>query len=577
MFHIVFNADEKYIPYAAVLMTSIIKNTNPNKTFADFCVDSNQNETINSSGGGGHLENPNNLNPAFTKESQTSQIQKSINQELKSYLDSTLQDSTDSNHNFTNEGYVFHILSDFVSDESRLKLKNLKDSLCLIYPCEICIHILSDEEFRDSPKWKGNYLAYYRLKIPSVLPKEVNKCLYLDIDMLALGDIREVFAIELGDKMAGVVGDFISYCDVKMPLKADKERFDNFKLKEYFNSGFLLMNLKLWREYHIERQCFEILLRYVLIRCPDQDILNIVLRDKVLVLSQKYNFFNRINLDIHCKDSSNRRNNYDYTLDETRWALENTLIVHYLDTKPWDKIYACGMNDKYELISLRALRKYTYKFYKPWWEMALQTPIFNQELLNRLLELNELNIEKYSRFLAEKLKARDEITEKKLVEVANTNKEQSIKISQLCDEENRNKNSLETTNHKIQQIQESLDSLEQEIKNTKKVYGAKERIQNHLSFKIGKALLESKGFWSRIWLPIILYQIRKQHNKSLEIYTQICRVNPTLKLLPLESYSDYKEVLEEKESKAYNLGVEFMKAYKGREVGKLFRMLFVNN
>ena len=55
MFHIVFNADEKYIPYAAVLMTSIIKNTNPNKTFADFCVDSNQNETINSSGGGGGI------------------------------------------------------------------------------------------------------------------------------------------------------------------------------------------------------------------------------------------------------------------------------------------------------------------------------------------------------------------------------------------------------------------------------------------------------------------------------------------------------------------------------------------
>ena len=55
MFHIVFNADEKYIPYAAVLMTSIIKNTNPNKTFADFCVDSNQNQIINSSGGGGGI------------------------------------------------------------------------------------------------------------------------------------------------------------------------------------------------------------------------------------------------------------------------------------------------------------------------------------------------------------------------------------------------------------------------------------------------------------------------------------------------------------------------------------------
>ena len=71
-------------------------------------------------GGGVHLEIPNNLNPAFTKESQTSKIKIFLNQELKSYLDSTLQDSTDSNCNFTNEGYVFHILSDFVSDESRL-------------------------------------------------------------------------------------------------------------------------------------------------------------------------------------------------------------------------------------------------------------------------------------------------------------------------------------------------------------------------------------------------------------------------------------------------------------------------
>ena len=52
MFHIVFNADEKYIPYAAVLMTSIIKNTNPNKTFADFCVDSKQHAPIKPTGGG---------------------------------------------------------------------------------------------------------------------------------------------------------------------------------------------------------------------------------------------------------------------------------------------------------------------------------------------------------------------------------------------------------------------------------------------------------------------------------------------------------------------------------------------
>ena len=38
MFHIFFSADKNYISYTAVLITSIIKNTNPQKSFKDFCA-----------------------------------------------------------------------------------------------------------------------------------------------------------------------------------------------------------------------------------------------------------------------------------------------------------------------------------------------------------------------------------------------------------------------------------------------------------------------------------------------------------------------------------------------------------
>ncbi|MBK1993889.1 glycosyltransferase family 8 protein, partial [Campylobacter novaezeelandiae] len=37
MFHIIMSADENYIKYSAVLITSIIKNTNLSKKFKDFC------------------------------------------------------------------------------------------------------------------------------------------------------------------------------------------------------------------------------------------------------------------------------------------------------------------------------------------------------------------------------------------------------------------------------------------------------------------------------------------------------------------------------------------------------------
>ncbi len=37
MFHIFFNADENYIRYTAVLITSIVENTDTNKSFRQFC------------------------------------------------------------------------------------------------------------------------------------------------------------------------------------------------------------------------------------------------------------------------------------------------------------------------------------------------------------------------------------------------------------------------------------------------------------------------------------------------------------------------------------------------------------
>lgn len=50
MFHICFAADERYIKYSAVLITSIVKNTNHQKDFKDFFK---TNSINNVRGGGG--------------------------------------------------------------------------------------------------------------------------------------------------------------------------------------------------------------------------------------------------------------------------------------------------------------------------------------------------------------------------------------------------------------------------------------------------------------------------------------------------------------------------------------------
>ena len=92
---------------------------------------------------------------------------------------------------------------------------------------------------------------------------------------------------------------------------------------------------------------------------------------------------------------------------------------------------------------------------------------------------------------------------------------------------------------------------------------AKDRIHNHLSYKLGKAMIEnSKSILGYIRMPYVLSYIKEQKQ-----YQEQIKKNPNLKLPKLESYKDYKEALKEKECFTYKLGEALMKAdktwYKG--------------
>lgn len=50
-----------------------------------------------------------------------------------------------------------------------------------------------------------NWCAYFRLKIGDVLSLDITRCMYLDVDILVLDDIRELCAYELGGKAVGMV------------------------------------------------------------------------------------------------------------------------------------------------------------------------------------------------------------------------------------------------------------------------------------------------------------------------------------------------------------------------------------
>ncbi|EAK1936540.1 glycosyltransferase family 8 protein, partial [Campylobacter jejuni] len=304
------SADENYIKYTAVLITSIIFNTNKNKKFKDF----------------------------------------------------------DKNLNIKNERYIFHILSNFVSDKTKEKLINLQKKLSEYFPCEIKIHIKNDEDFSKFPISGAAHnfkLPYYRLKLSSIFNDDIQKCLYLDSDMLCMCDIREIFITNLEDKVVGVVGDPGSKKHKIKYTKYNKKIIFNFD-ENYFNSGFLLINLKEWKKHNIEQKCEDLASRCFYIKAADQDLLNFAIKPKYqLKLDFAYNFNTIAFCYAICKNEN--KNRLNYTRSEFNKAKQKPKILHYGE-KPW-----------------RFLKSYFDYYGKNindyWWNIAAKTPIFNEELL----------------------------------------------------------------------------------------------------------------------------------------------------------------------------------------------------
>ncbi|HDZ5074978.1 TPA: glycosyltransferase family 8 protein [Campylobacter jejuni] len=360
MFHIILNLNDDYVKYASVLISSIVKNTDTSKTFAKIC------------------EENHNLTHILT---------------LKQYNKSE------------EEGYVFHILSDFISDKTRMKLEYLKENLAKIYPCDIKIYIINEDNFRNFLHWKGNFVAYYRLMVGSILPPDIEKCLYIDADMLCFSDIRKLFLFDLEDKVLGAVADFATWNTRFLKFRKLKYLFKGFLKfsREYFNSGLLLIDLKEWRRQNIEKKCLDVLKYYKCI-LPDQDALNIVIKENYIKLPLSFNCptvcYATNYLNIICKDEISSFSKLDYfkeagmmySKNELLEALNKPLFLHYSE-KPWARYYF--LNSNYQPII------YSKDVFSMWQKEAFEVLCFKEDLI--LLKNKDFFQMNYIKFLAEKL------------------------------------------------------------------------------------------------------------------------------------------------------------------------------
>lgn len=166
--------------------------------------------------------------------------------------------------------------------------------------------------------------ASYRLLLPELLP-DVDKIIYIDCDIVVRQDLAALYSsTELGDNLIAAI--------YEAPIEGQAERWKALGCDsgKYFNSGFLIMNLKQMREEGTSRKLLDAL-RTDWLEFPDQDALNQVCQGRVLPLSPIYNGIRTFFLPQYKKDFLAQYGS------EALWdEVQTSGTIHYTGGKPWN-------------------------------------------------------------------------------------------------------------------------------------------------------------------------------------------------------------------------------------------------
>ena len=216
--------------------------------------------------------------------------------------------------------------------------------------------------------------TYYRLLIPELIP-EYEKILYADVDIIFRLDLTEVYNIDMGDNYwAGTY-------DLGMNLGAAGHKYiasmPELSQGNYLQAGFILLNSKMINKDGLVDKFKNEAKRKL--KFQDQDILNIVCKEKKVVLPWKYNmtdysFYFLMNAP-HLLTAKYANSDIEEAKDCGN--------LHFNGHKPW--------------------QKYSVNF-DIWWEYYRKSPFFDEKFYfdffySRLNELDQLSLWKRIKIL----------------------------------------------------------------------------------------------------------------------------------------------------------------------------------
>ncbi len=190
------------------------------------------------------------------------------------------------------------------------------------------IHALANDNFEFSFEDVTSYLesisdklpirdyysktTYYRFFIAPMFP-EYSKALYIDSDTVIQGDISELYNTDIGDSYLGA-------CHEQAMVQVDEygtyvEKVIGISRHSFFNAGVMLINCDMFRRHSVLEKFTEYLKIYNFVVTQDEDYLNLICKDRVFWLDQRWN---------------------TEMIGVINYPIEEAKLIHYMMvSKPW--------------------------------------------------------------------------------------------------------------------------------------------------------------------------------------------------------------------------------------------------
>lgn len=154
--------------------------------------------------------------------------------------------------------------------------------------------------------------TYFRLFIADMFP-QYDKAIYIDSDTVVQGDISRMYLTDIGDAYVGA-------CHEQAMVQVDEygtyaEKVVGIDRNFFFNAGVLLINCRQFRAHNVLEQFTRLLGEYNFVVTQDEDYLNLICKDRVYWLDQRWN---------------------TEVFGTIPYPIEEACILHYIMTnKPW--------------------------------------------------------------------------------------------------------------------------------------------------------------------------------------------------------------------------------------------------